>query len=331
MNALLAPYAVPHEGSKGRPVDEPLDGIRTPFQRDRARIIHCQSFRRLAGKTQVFFAGEGDHYRTRLTHTMEVAQIARDLAPALGLNDALAECIALAHDLGHSPFGHSGQDALDAWMKEHGGHFEHNEQSHRIVTVLERRGDGNGLNLTRDVSDGLLKHTSALGLEAQLANAADEIAYVAHDADDGLRAELFGYEALTAIPLAATAARVAKERGVLVRGVLIDVLARDLLAHADATMAEHGVPTIGLSPAMRAELKPLRAFLWDRMYHHPLVLERMRRGQQVIRRLCEAYLASPPEAVRSIRERTGATLVEAVKDHVSGMTDGFAMREAGRV
>ncbi len=331
MNTLLAPYAAPHEGTKGRPIDEPLDGVRTPFQRDRARIIHSQAFRRLAGKTQVFFAGEGDHYRTRLTHTMEVAQIARDLAPALGLNDALTECIALAHDLGHSPFGHSGQDALDAWMKERGGRFEHNEQSHRIVTVLERRGNGNGLNLTRDVSDGLLKHTSALCLESQLANAADEIAYTAHDTDDGLRAELFSFQTLTAIPLAAKAARIAEERGALVRSVLIDLLARDLLAHADETARRHGTPTIGLSPAMRAELKPLRALLWERMYHHPLVLERMERGRQIIRRLCDAYEAAPPEPVRSLRERTGSTMTEAVKDYVSGMTDGFAMREAGRV
>ena len=144
MNALLAPYAARHEG-RGRPVDEPSDGLRTPFQRDRGRIIHSTAFRRLAGKTQVFVAGEGDHYRTRLTHTMEVAQITRDLARILGLNEDLAECVALAHDLGHPPFGHSGQDELDAWMRERGSTFEHNVQTHRIVTVLERRGGANGL------------------------------------------------------------------------------------------------------------------------------------------------------------------------------------------
>lgn len=320
----LAAHATPVEGLRGRPVHEDEDGIRSAFQRDRARIIHCQAFRRLAGKTQVFVAGEGDHYRTRLTHTMEVAQITRDLARALGLNEDLAECVALAHDVGHTPFGHAGQDALDAWMRGHGGRFEHNVQSHRIVTVLEMRKRGiNGLNLTRDVSDGLLKHGVApLSLEARLANVCDEIAYTAHDCDDGLRAGFFTLEELRTIPLAADAADEAERRGGLaVRSTIIDVLARDLLAGATPE-------GIDLSPEMRARLRPLREFLWTRMYNHPHVLERTARGQRAIRSLCDTLLGSPPPPVVSLRERTNSSLHEAVKDYVAGMTDAFALRGA---
>ncbi len=337
MNALLAPYAAKHE-SRGRERDEAHDDIRTPFQRDRARIIHSQAFRRLAGKTQVFVAGEGDHYRTRLTHTMEVAQITRDLARALGLNEDLAECVALAHDLGHTPFGHSGQDELDAWIRSKNvipssaEGFEHNVQSHRIVTVLEIRGPGNGLNLTRDVVDGLLKHgPTPLSLEAQLANACDEIAYTAHDTDDGLHAGLFTYDELRAVPLADRAAKMAAERGTFVRSTLIDLLARDLLGHAETSHEKNGQPTIGISPAMRDELKPLRAFLWERMYHHPSVLERMERGKRTLRLLCDAYEKTPPAPLEALRERTGANLTDGIKDYVSGMTDSFAAKEAERL
>jgi dGTPase len=340
MNALLAPYASRHE-SRGREKDEPSDGIRMPFQRDRARIIHSTAFRRLAGKTQVFVAGEGDHYRTRLTHTMEVAQITRDLARVLGLNEDLAECIALAHDLGHPPFGHSGQDALDAWMRSRKPEpptppgtgsaegFEHNVQSHRIVTVLETRGGGNGLNLTRDVVDGLLKHGPVpLCLEGQLANACDEIAYTAHDTDDGLHAGLFSYDELRAVPLADRAADAAAERGVQIRGTLIDVLARDLVDHARRTERADGTPAIGLSPDLRAGLRPLRAFLWERMYQHPAIRERMERGMRAVSALCDAYETSPTAPILALRDRTGSSLREAVKDYVSGMTDAFAAREA---
>lgn len=337
MDALLAPYATKH-GSRGREREDAADGVRMPFQRDRARIIHSQAFRRLAGKTQVFVAGEGDHYRTRLTHTMEVAQITRDLARALDLNEDLAECVALAHDLGHAPFGHSGQDALDAWMRSRkpvpsgAEGFEHNVQSHRIVTTLEIRGRGNGLNLTRDVVDGLLKHGPVpLSLEAALANACDEIAYTAHDTDDGLHAQLFSYDELRAVPLAGRAATMAAERGTFVRSTLIDLLARDLLDNAKATLEKNGAPTIGISPAMRAELKPLRAFLWERMYNHASVLERMERGKRTLRALCDAYEKSPPSPLEALRERTGSDLADGIKDYVSGMTDGFAAKEADRV
>jgi len=342
MNALLAPYAARHE-SRGRMQEESPDDVRMPFQRDRARIIHSQAFRRLAGKTQVFVAGEGDHYRTRLTHTMEVAQITRDLARALGLNEDLAECIALAHDLGHPPFGHSGQDALDEWIRSRkpvstslragsAEGFEHNVQSHRIVTVLETRGHGNGLNLTRDVVDGLLKHGPvALSHEAQLANACDEIAYTAHDTDDGLHAELFTYDELRDVPLTARAAEVATKRGTLIRSTLIDILARDLLDHAERTSHGGNIPTIGLSPELRAELQPLRAFLWKRMYHHPMIIERMERGKRTIRMLCDIYMQHPPAPLNTLAARTGAGAEEAVKDYVAGMTDSFAAKEIARL
>ena len=160
-NSLLASHAVPIQGQRGREQKEPGDETRFPFQRDRDRIIHTQAFRRLKGKTQVFVAGEGDHYRTRMTHTMEVTQLSRDIARTLSLNEDLAECIALAHDLGHSPFAHMGEEALDAWMKKQGSHFEHNEQSLRVVTLLEEHSSAyRGLNLNREVLEGLKKHST---------------------------------------------------------------------------------------------------------------------------------------------------------------------------
>lgn len=336
-NALLAPYAARHE-SRGRIRDEAFDDTRMPFQRDRARIIHSKAFRRLAGKTQVFVAGEDDHYRTRLTHTMEVAQITRDLARALGLNEDLAECIALAHDLGHAPFGHNGQDALHEWMHEHGSSFEHNIQSHRIVTMLEIRDNNNGLNLTRDVVDGLFKHGGNdergepvhFCLEAQLANACDEIAYTAHDTDDGLEAGLFTYDELQTIPFAMHAAETARQRGTFIRSTLIDILARDLLLHAQETLVNDAIPTIGVSPALRTALRPLRTFLWERMYHHPMILARMEHGKKTVRMLCETFMKTPPGSVVVLEQRTGSTRVEAIKDYVSGMTDGGVMQSAAR-
>ena len=331
MDALLAPYATKN-ASRGRPIPEENDGIRTPFQRDRGRIIHSQAFRRMAGKTQVFVTGEGDHYRTRLTHTMEVAQITRNLARALELNEDLAECIALAHDLGHTPFGHNGQDALDAWMRSHGraDGFEHNIQSHRVVTLLEQRGTDNGLNLTHDVADNLLKHGPVpLCHEGQLANACDEIAYTAHDTDDGLRAGLFSYDDLRRIPFADHAATIAEQRGTRIRTVIIDLLARDLLASAEKTTANGNI-VISISPDMRTQLAPLRAFLFEHMYEHPTVLERMEQGKRTITTLCDALHAAPTPAVIALQERTGSSLPEAIKDLVAGMTDTYATREAER-
>ncbi len=322
-NALLSPLAVPHEGRLGRRVQEPEDTVRFPFQRDRDRIIHSTAFRRLQGKTQVFVTGEDDHVRTRLTHTMEVAQIARDLARALRLNEDLVECIALAHDLGHPPFGHSGEDALDAWMKQHGGHFEHNEQSFRVLTLLEKHATSvPGLNLHREVEEGVLKHSETIrhSLEADIANHADAIAYLSHDCDDGLHAGLLSMEALMTIPLAREAGERALSRGTFLRGALIDMMSNDLLAHS----GEHIVFSLSMQRSMAA----LRTFLFDTLYLHPVVRRRAEEGKRIVTALCEGFLRRPDDKIRALHARTGGTLPEAVKDYVAGMTDAFAGEQA---
>ncbi len=346
-DALLAPWAVTHGGGLGRPVAEPGDPLRSPFQRDRGRIIHSQAFRRLQGKTQVFVAGEGDHFRTRLTHTMEVAQLSRDIARALRLNEDLAECIALAHDLGHPPFGHKGEEALNAWMKAHGAGFEHNAQSLRIVTVLEEHAHGApGLNLSREILEGLEKHTRhadktrrGLSLEAQVVNLADEIAYSAHDCEDGLRAGLFPADDLGDVPLAEEAGTHALGRGTSMRGAIIRILVSDLYAETEKRIARAGIrtlddvyaarePLVELSAEMRPWLATLRTFLWERMYSHARVRGPGEEGQEVIRTLCDMLLASPTPKIGALHARTGSTLTEAVKDYVAGMTDAFALRES---
>lgn len=349
-NALLAPYAVPHDGVLGREHGEPQDETRFPFQRDRDRIIHTQAFRRLKGKTQVFVEGSGDHVRTRLTHTMEVAQISRDIARALGLNEDLTECIALAHDLGHPPFGHAGEAALNGWMERFGLHFEHNEQSHRIVTLLEEHSAlYPGLNLNREILDGLLKHTTPYDippspsmhsptLEAQVVNIADEIAYTGHDCEDGVRAELFPEEKLLAIPLALDADRQRSARGTSLRGALIHLLVCDLYRATEEeltsqcsttldTVLHTDVPLIRFSKSMRLALDTLRDFLQERMYAHPRILERNRRGVECISTLCHAYHTQPNPKVLALQKKTGGALEEAIKDYVSGMTDAYALQQ----
>jgi dGTPase len=319
-NSLLAPYAVPLNGTLGRVQPERDDETRFPFQRDRDRIIHTQSFRRLQGKTQVFVAGEGDHYRTRLTHTMEVAQLSRDIARTLGLNEDLAESIALAHDLGHPPFAHMGEEALDAWMRKHGSHFEHNEQSLRTVTVLE------DLNLNREILEGLQKHRKdgehprSPSLEAQLVNIADEIAYSAHDYDDGLRAGLFAP---------------GENEQLFGDDSVIHQLVHDLYKTTEENLKRLGIntlddvyaatePLVKFSDTMRNSLRQLQHFLNERMYSHPRVLEASRQGQQIITRVCDKLAAAPTEKVLALQKRTGSSLTEAVKDYVAGMTDAFA-------
>ncbi len=344
-NQLLASYAVPHNGTLGRPVPEPADDTRFPFQRDRGRIIHSQAFRRLQGKTQVFVAGEGDHFRTRLTHTMEVAQIARDIARTLALNEDLTECIALAHDLGHPPFGHMGERALDAWLQEHGHSFEHNEQSLRVVTVLEEHSSqAQGLNLCVEILEGLQKHSRAasentrgLSLEAQVVNLADEIAYCAHDVEDGMRAGLFTMEDLMTVPLAAEAVRRATERSTFIRGGIIHLLVTDLYLETSRrlgirirTLPDVYVSRkelVGLSENMRAALTQLGEFLADRMYFHPHVLTASEEGQQIVRALCERLLENPGKRVLALQQRTHSPLLIAIKDYVAGMTDEFARKQ----
>ncbi len=342
-NALLASYAVPLQGTLGRPDPEPEDDTRFPFQRDRDRIIHSQAFRRLQGKTQVFVAGEGDHYRTRLTHTMEVAQISRDIARTLSLNEDLAECIALAHDLGHPPFAHMGEQALDAWMKRQGSNFEHNAQSLRIVTLLEEHSARHrGLNLHREILEGMQKHGPSsdrsgrsLSLEAQLVNLADEIAYSAHDCDDGLRAKLFTPEELSTMELADAARREAAQKGTGIGGALIHLLVTDLYAATDAALAqgnigtladvyESDVPLVTFTATTSSSLGELQAFLHERMYAHPRVRNANVLGQDIIVSICDDFLAHPPEKVLALQRRAGGTLADAVKDYVAGMTDAYA-------
>ncbi len=332
-NTLLSPNAVPHEGRLGRKVAEPEDDTRFPFQRDRDRIIHSYAFLRLQGKTQVFAVGEmGDHVRTRLTHTMVVAQISRDLARMLQLNEDLAECIALAHDIGHPPFGHAGEEAIDLWMKEHGSAFEHNLQSHRIVTLLEKHSSHyTGLNLNREVVEGLLKHSTEIthSLEARLTNIADEIAYHAHDCDDGLNAGLFSREELIAVPLAHEAYERTRERGTYIRGALQHMMVHDLLEHS--SLDPHHSDPITFSSGMRHSITELRQFLWDHMYTHPQVISQSKAGQEVVAALCRHYYANPNTKILDMQKRTDATLLEAVKDYVAGMSDTYAKDQMERL
>ncbi len=348
-NSALAPYAVPIEGTLGREMNEEEDQTRFTFQRDRDRIIHTQSFRRLKGKTQVFVTGEGDHYRTRLTHTMEVAQLSRDIARALSLNEDLAESIALAHDLGHPPFGHAGEEALNDWMTTHGSGFEHNLQSYRIVTVLEEHSAlHKGLNLNIEILEGLLKHRTphdnpktelirSPSLEAQLVNMADEIAYTGHDTDDGLRAKLFAKEDLRSIPIVKEATAQADSRGTSLRGALIRMLVNDLYEESAKQLKAMKIktlddvyaatqPIIGFSKTMRGELKQLRKFLWDNMYMHASVISRSDEGKSLITRLCTSYFTDPHAKIIELEKQTQSGLVEAIKDYVSGMTDDFAFK-----
>ncbi|MEI8230138.1 MAG: dNTP triphosphohydrolase [Candidatus Peregrinibacteria bacterium] len=350
-NTLLAPYAVPHQGVAGRVIVEADDETRFPFQRDRDRIIHTQAFRRLQGKTQVFVVGEYDHVRTRLTHTMEVAQISRDIARTLRLNEDLAEAIALAHDLGHPPFGHAGEQALNVWMTKHGGHFEHNEQSLRIVTVLEEHSPlAEGLNLNREILDGLQKHTTPFdippgklppmhSLEAQLVNLADEIAYTGHDCDDGMKAKLFSLEQIREVPLASLALKNAEERKTSLRGALIHLLVSDLYSASDEAIQTGNIATfadvqcnstslICFSSAMKKSIGELRTFLWKHLYLHPQVQTKNDEGQQIILALCDQFEKSPLAKITALQTKTGSTLPEAVKDYVAGMTDAFAEKKS---
>lgn len=350
-NTLLAPYAVPHEGLLGRVYIEPEDDTRFPFQRDRDRIIHTQAFRRLQGKTQVFLAGTHDHVRTRLTHTLEVAQISRDIARALGLNEDLVECIALAHDLGHPPFGHAGEQALDHWMKRHDGSFEHNEQSHRIVTVLaEHSSLFPGLNLNSEILEGLLKHKTphdgkdtkekngdrrGASLEAQIVNLADEIAYTGHDCEDGLRAELFSLPEICKISFIEKAARKAKPRGTALRGAIIHLLVNDLLMTTQDLINNQNIqsladvyscktPLANFSKDTLKAAKEIREFLWERMYLHPDVRTRSQEGQVIIGQLCEQYMIKSDQRIKDLMKKNDSALSEAIKDYVSGMTDAYA-------
>jgi dGTPase len=382
-------YAADPALSRGRLVAEPISPTRNDFRRDCDRIIHSTAFRRLAHKTQVFVYHEGDHYRTRLTHTLEVAQIARSLARALGLDEDLAEVLALAHDLGHSPFGHAGERALQAAMRDFGG-FDHNAQSLRIVTDLERRyAEFNGLNLTWETLEGLVKHNGPLttrdgkpagrhaahgvaapilaysaahdlelwsqpSAEAQCAALADDIAYDAHDIDDGLRADLFTLGDITGVPLVGDivreiqarypslepARRVHEVGRRLITRMIEDVIVESekrlvALALASAADIRHAPrAVVAFSPAMEAADKGIKGFLYPRMYRHARVMRVMGDAEAVIADLVAHFTTSPSDLPAEWSDGfaglDGATRARRIADYIAGMTDRYALIEHAR-
>ncbi len=367
----LAAYACHPAQSRGRRHPEPPAPTRDVFQRDRDRIVHSTAFRRLVYKTQVFLNHEGDLFRTRLTHSLEVAQLGRSIARALGLNEDLVEAIALAHDLGHTPFGHAGQDALNACMVDHGG-FEHNLQSLRVVDELEHRyPQYDGLNLSFETREGILKHCSRANaerleaaepggvarrfldrtqpsLEAQLCNLADEIAYNAHDIDDGVRSGLIRVEGLAEVELFERyrCEALAEHPQLAGRRVLYEAIRRMLSAQvydvidatraaldaempADAQAARLAGPMVMFSDAMRAQSSALKRFLFGNLYRHPQVMATTEQAQDVVRGLFAAYLARGRDMPESFATR--ADRHRAVADYIAGMTDRFAMREHERL
>jgi dGTPase len=363
----LAPHAQLSADTRGRKYPETPPDWRTHYQRDRDRVIHSRAFRRLEYKTQVFLNGTGDHLRTRLTHTMEVAAIARNIARALRLNEDLAETIALAHDLGHAPFGHKGESALNELMKEHGG-FEHNRQSLRIVEELEQKyPQFSGLNLSWEVREGLVKHSTSYdypdkregfdaknsSLEAQVANLADEIAYYSHDLDDGLDSELLTEAALESQVRIwrQAASTVRQEHGDLpdecrryftIR-CIIDGQVRDVVHTAEQRIQEAGVRSADearlLPEALvqysrsRLELNlELRDYLYANLYHNPLVHEPNLRAVRCLEQLFHYYLEHPDqvgEQARKRAERTGWR--RTICDYLAGMTDRYVLLEHQRL
>jgi dGTPase len=363
-----APYAAHPEKSRGRRHREPPPVGRTEFQRDRDRIIHSTAFRRLEYKTQVFVNHEGDLFRTRLTHSLEVAQIGRAIARSLRLDEDLVEAIALAHDLGHTPFGHTGQDALNACMRDFGG-FEHNLQSLRVVDVLEERyAEFDGLNLTFETREGILKHCSPakarelgeLGerflnnrqpsLEAQVANLADEIAYNNHDVDDGLRSGLITLEQLAEVTVFARHLDEVKRlypslagRRVIHETVrrMINTLILDLVenssrniakARPDSVEAVRALPPlIGFSPRIRAEQQELKQFLRTHLYQHYRVNRMSSKARRIIRSLFEAFMEDPRLLPPEYQRKARADKARTIADYIAGMTDRYAIKEYHRL
>jgi dGTPase len=378
-----APYACDAAHSRGRLYPEPDSPTRTCYQRDRDRILHSTAFRRLAHKTQVFVPLDGDHFRTRLTHTIEVAQIARALARGIGLDDDLAEAVALAHDLGHTPFGHAGEGALEACMRQFGG-FDHNAQALRVVTLLERRYAAyDGLDLSWETLEGLVKHNGPLkgplakrplpryiaefdalfplqlesyaSGEAQAASHADDIAYNAHDIDDGLRAGLFALDDIASVPFIGALLEgirgrypgLERQRVIheLVRRVITcfveDVLSesRERLLRACPESADEvrraGEPLVGFSPPIAEADRAIKDFLFAKMYRHPKVIGVWERAREAISRLFPAFFEYPslmPADWASLAaSREGADRATVVADYIAGMTDRYALGEYRRL
>jgi dGTPase len=381
-----AVYATNPAQSRGRRHAEPASPTRNAFRRDCDRIIHSAAFRRLAHKTQVFVYHEGDHYRTRLTHTLEVAQIARSLARALGLDEDLSEALALAHDLGHSPFGHAGERALDDHLAGFGG-FDHNAQALRIVTDLERRYAAfDGLNLSWETLEGLVKHNGPIvdregvavgryarqgapapiiaysriqdlelwtyaSAEAQVAALSDDIAYDAHDIDDGLRADLFGLDDIASVPLIGSilsaidaqypeiepARRVHETVRALITRMIEDVIAETgrrivmLKPRSAAEVRDAPRPVVGFSPAMEKADRDIKGFLYPRMYRHDRVMSVMADAERVVHDLFAHYMATPADLPAEWREGLDITdtseRARRIGDYIAGMTDRYALIE----
>lgn len=371
MMMLRAPFASDPARSRGRRHAEASAPTRSEFQRDRDRIVHSTAFRRLVYKTQVFLNHEGDLFRTRLTHSLEVAQLGRSIARSLSLDEDLVETIALAHDLGHTPFGHAGQDVLNDCMTAHGG-FEHNLQSLRVVDKLEQRYPAfDGLNLSFESREGILKHCSKRdaqriedrepggvaarflvggqpSLEAQLCNLADEVAYNAHDVDDGVRSGLVTLEQLEQIPLVHRYLRetLAAYPGLTGKRLLAETIRRMLsqqvydiidatgiaieaAAPADAEDARTKGPLVRFSPEMRQASTELKRFLFANLYRHPVVQQQRDRAEQVLRELFQLYLTDPGHLPPDFAD--GEDHARACADYIAGMTDRFALKEHERL
>ncbi|HEY6093427.1 MAG TPA: deoxyguanosinetriphosphate triphosphohydrolase [Gallionellaceae bacterium] len=364
----LASYAVNEHNSRGRQLREDRPAGRSEFQRDRDRIIHSSAFRRLEYKTQVFVNHEGDMFRTRLTHSIEVAQIGRSIARSLQLNEDLVEAVCLAHDLGHTPFGHAGQHALNECMHEHGG-FEHNLQSLRVVDLLEERyADFTGLNLCFETREGILKHcspqnASQLGevagrflndkrtsLEGQLANLADEVAYNNHDVDDGLRSGLITLDQLKAVPLFANhlapvqeAYPQLDERRTTYETIrhMINTQVNDLIATTLDNISEHNVrtledvraapPLVGFSAAIHEQNKELKSFLYANLYRHYRVMRMSAKAHRIISDLFRAFMGDKRLLPPQYKRQAEQDHARAVADYIAGMTDRYAIREHRRI
>ena len=364
----LAPYAARPERSRGRRRREPPPRGRSEYQRDRDRIVHSTAFRRLEYKTQVFVNHEGDLFRTRLTHSLEVAQIARSVARSLRLDEDLTEAIALAHDLGHTPFGHTGQDSLNACMRLYGG-FEHNLQSLRVVDILEQRyAEFDGLNLTFETREGVLKHCSlknarTLGevgerfvrkqspsLEAQTANLADEIAYNNHDVDDGVRSGLLDMEQLAGVKIFARHMRAVlrlyprlpprRLRHETVRR-MIDTLVTDLIRTSAENLRRHAPgsieevrlaqPLIAFSPRIREESQELKSFLRENLYRHYRVVRMSTKARRIVTELFAALLSDTRLLPPEFQEQASRGAPRAIADYIAGMTDRYAILEHRRL
>ncbi len=361
----LAPYAAKARESRGRVHPEPEHAYRTPYQRDRDRIVHSTAFRRLEYKTQVFLTHEGDFFRTRLTHTMEVAQIARTLARALNLNEDLTEAVALAHDLGHTPFGHSGEEALRELMADHGG-FEHNRHGVRIIDHLEHPyPQFRGLNLTYEVREGIAKHATQYDhpavegfddtpppLEGQVVEIADSIAYDSHDLDDALAMGIISAGDLEDLAIFQQAAAdfeksladlSTDQRIRRIAKLLIDVMVSDLIGATEREIAGAGVESVGdvraagrrlvhLSEGLEAKARELEAFLMDRVYRHYRLVRMTTKAKRFVVRIFEALRANPDQLRPDYRRRADTDGLERViADYIAGMTDRFAQNEYRRL